>query len=65
MMILLDKNTGLAVNTEFVRSIRLANYNGTKHLVITMEDGYEIQIADNRGQGVNVHELHRQLLEAV
>ncbi|KGU84843.1 hypothetical protein [Pseudomonas mediterranea] len=65
MMILLDPITGLAVNPEFVRSIRLADYNGTRHLVITMEDGFEIQIAHNPLQGINVHELHRKLLEAV
>lgn len=64
-MILLDKRTGLAVNPVLVASIRLSEYNGTTHLVITMKDGYEIQIADNRGQDVNVRELHRQLLEAV
>ena len=63
-MILLDKHTGLAVNPVFVRSIRLSEYNGTRHLVITMEDGFEIQIANDRAQGINVHELHRQLLEA-
>jgi len=65
MMILLDPNTGLAVNPAFVASIRLANYYQNDHLVITMKDGFEIQIANNRAQGVNVHELHRQLLEAV
>lgn len=65
MMILLDSNTGLAVNPVLVASIRLSEYNGTMHLVITMKDGFEIQIADNPGQGVNVHELHRKLLEAV
>jgi len=65
MMILLDPNTGLAVNPAFVASIRLTNYNANQHLVITMKDGYETRIADNRAQGVNVRDLHRQVLEAV
>ena len=65
MMILLDKATGLAVNPAFVVSVRLSDYNGVTHLVITMKDGFEIQITNNPDQGVDVHELHRQLLEAV
>jgi len=65
MMVLLDYNTGLAVNPAFVASIRLANYNQNDHLVITMKDGFEIQIANNPGQGVLVHALHRKLMVAV
>ena len=65
MMILLDRNTGLAVNPAFVASIRLANYNQNDHLVITMKDGFEIQIANNPAQGVLVHVLHHKLLGAV
>jgi hypothetical protein len=65
MMILLDQHSGLAVNPAMVGSIRFSKFNGSKYLVITMKDGFEVQVAHRPETGVDVAKLHFQLLEAV
>lgn len=65
MMILLDKASGLAVNPAEVASMRYAEWNGDKHLVLTMQTGKELSVRHwPYGDGPNIYRLYDQLLEA-
>lgn len=65
MMVLLEKHTGLAVNTDEIRSFQLDRSGPVTCLVITMRDRFELRVKNIPGpDGVNVHELHQWLLEA-
>ncbi|OOW00516.1 hypothetical protein [Pseudomonas sp. MF4836] len=65
MMVLLDKASGLAVNPAEVGSMRYEKWNGSTHLVLTMQNGKELSVQHwPYGDGPNVYRLHEQLLEA-
>lgn len=64
MMILLHAATGLAVNPKLIAAIKLSE-KGHPHLIITMKDGFELQIAHDTDAGIDVQQLHRRLMVSV
>ena len=68
MMILLNPATGLAVNPQEISSMLIERCEGTRgsasRLAIKMKSGYELQIRHCPDAGIDVEQLHQQLLEA-
>lgn len=66
MMILIEKNTGLAVNPADVSSMSIGRSNSYVVLGVRMKDGQEHRIKHTPEcwDGDDVYVLHKQLLEA-
>ena len=67
MMILLEKNSGLAVNPADVSSMSMHKSNGYSVLEVRMISGDKYRVRDTSHcfDGDDVHTLHKQLLEAM
>lgn len=66
MMILLEKNTGLAVNPADVSSMSTYTANGYVVLEVRMTGGekHRVRHTPECWDGADVYALHKQLLEA-
>ena len=67
MMILLEKNSSLAVNPADVSSMSMHKSNGYSVLEVRMISGEKYRVRDTSHcfDGDDVHALHKQLLEAM
>lgn len=66
MMIQLEPGPGgLAVNPRHVSSVEVENFGGERvYLEIVMKSGGQHSIKQHPDKGVDVYELHRQIVEA-
>jgi len=64
MMILLNAATGLAVNPKLIAAIKIVE-NGRPRLIITMKDGFELEIPHDPDAGLDVRSIHRRLMVSV
>lgn len=67
MMILLEKHSGLAVNSDDVSSMSVHKSNGYAVLEVRMISGDKYRVRDTSHcfDGDDVHALHKQLLQVI